>query len=67
MHEKAIMRKRSQKSKVLYTQLRKEIEKTQRSIRALNKLQKEKQKKEAELKKAKEAESDIVKNEKAKK
>ena len=67
MHEKAIMRKRGRKTKVLYTQLKKEIEKTQRSIQALDKLQKEKLKKEAELKKAKEADSDIVKNEKGKK
>ena len=63
MHEKAIMRKQNQKTKVLYTQLQQEIEKTQRSIRELEKLKKEKQIKEDQLKKNQQAESDIVKNE----
>jgi hypothetical protein len=67
MHEKAIMRKRNQKTKVLYTQLQKEIEKTQRSIRQLEKLKKEKQKKEAQIQKKEDAETDIVKNEDGKK
>jgi len=64
MHERAIMRKKNEKTKLLYTQLQKEIEKTQRSLRQLEKLKKEKQRKAAQLEKTKKSDSDIVRNEK---
>ncbi len=65
MHEKAIMRKRQQKTKMLYTELQKEIERTQRSIRELEKLEKEKKKKEEQLQKSRKSDADVVKNAKS--